>query len=119
MKRHALSTRLWHWANFACLAVMFMSGLNISTAHPWLYWGERGFLPQEAWLAVTRFPGWATIPGHYSLADARDWHLAIAWPFEFIMNALLTPALSLAAAQRATWRAARYAALPMFVGDWP
>ena len=25
------------------------------------------------------FPGWATIPSRYSLADARLWHLAFAW----------------------------------------
>ncbi len=25
------------------------------------------------------FPGWATIPSTYSLADARIWHLAFAW----------------------------------------
>ena len=25
------------------------------------------------------FPGWATIPSGYSLADARLWHLAFAW----------------------------------------
>lgn len=25
------------------------------------------------------FPGWATIPSSYSLADARLWHLAFAW----------------------------------------
>ncbi|HEY0413194.1 MAG TPA: cytochrome b/b6 domain-containing protein [Allosphingosinicella sp.] len=25
------------------------------------------------------FPGWATIPSHYSLASARRWHLAFAW----------------------------------------
>jgi len=25
------------------------------------------------------FPGWATIPSQYSLADARRWHLAFAW----------------------------------------
>ncbi len=25
------------------------------------------------------FPGWATIPSQYSLADARLWHLAFAW----------------------------------------
>lgn len=85
MKRHALSTRIWHWANFACLVILFMSGLNISNAHPWLYWGERGFHPSEAWLAVTRFPGWATIPGYYSLAGAREWHLAVAWPFALLL----------------------------------
>lgn len=27
----------------------------------------------------TAFPGWATIPSQYSLADARLWHMAFAW----------------------------------------
>jgi thiosulfate reductase cytochrome b subunit len=81
VKRHALSTRLWHWLNFACLAILFMSGLNISNAHRFLYWGEWGFESARAWLAVPRFPGWMTIPGHYSLADARAWHVLVAWPF--------------------------------------
>jgi thiosulfate reductase cytochrome b subunit len=81
MKRHALSTRLWHWFNFACLSVLFMSGLNISNAHRFLYWGEWGFESASAWLAVPRFPGWMTIPGRYSLSEARDWHLLTAWPF--------------------------------------
>ena len=81
MTRHALSTRLWHWANAACLVVLFLSGLNISNAHPWLYWGHWGFAPEQAWLHMPRFPGWMTIPGHYSLAGARLWHLFVAWPF--------------------------------------
>ena len=81
MKRHSLSVRAWHWVNFACLAVLFMSGLNISNAHPWLYWGEWGFEPRDAWLALPRFPAWATIPGYYSLSSARAWHLLMAWPF--------------------------------------
>ena len=81
MKRHRLSTRIWHWVNFASLAILFMSGLNISNAHRRLYWGEWGFDAQEAWLHVARFPGWATIPNYYSLAAARDWHLLFAWVF--------------------------------------
>lgn len=81
MKRHALSTRLWHWLNLICLVVLFMSGLNISNAHPHLYWGDQGFAASQAWLSLPRFPGWATIPGHYSLAGARNWHLLTAWPF--------------------------------------
>lgn len=85
MRRHALSTRLWHWLNFACLAILFMSGLNISNAHKRLYWGEWGFEPAQAWLMVPKFPGWATIPSHYSLADARLWHLAVAWPFALLL----------------------------------
>lgn len=79
--KHALSTRLWHWVNLLSLIVLFMSGLNISNAHPHLYWGQWGFMPKDAWLHVVRFPGWATIPGHYSLAGARDWHVLIAWVF--------------------------------------
>jgi Ni/Fe-hydrogenase b-type cytochrome subunit len=79
--RHALATRIWHWVNLLCLVILFMSGLNISNAHPRLYWGEWGFDPADAWLILPRFPGWMTIPGHYSLAGARDWHVVFAWIF--------------------------------------
>lgn len=79
--RHAFSTRLWHWVNAVAIVVLFMSGLNISNAHRYLYWGDYGFDPADAWLAVVRFPGWATIPQHYNLAVARDWHIIAAWPF--------------------------------------
>lgn len=81
MKRHRLSTRIWHWINAVALVVLFMSGLNISNAHPRLYWGEWGFQVKDAWLEVILFPGWATIPGYYSLAQARAWHLLFAWVF--------------------------------------
>ena len=85
MRRHALSTRLWHWLNLVCVVILFMSGLNISNAHPRLYWGDAGFAASEAWLSLPRFPGWATIPGYYSLASARDWHLLMAWPFALLL----------------------------------
>ena len=81
MKRHALSTRLWHWLNLLCVIVLFMSGLTISNAHRRLYWGDWGFEASQAWLMVPRFPDWMTIPGYYSLAVARDWHILMAWPF--------------------------------------
>lgn len=81
MKKHPFSTRLWHWVNAVAIVVLFMSGLNISNAHRYLYWGNYGFDPADAWLAVIRFPGWATIPQHYNLAVARDWHILAAWPF--------------------------------------
>lgn len=93
MKRHRLSTRIWHWVNFASVTILFMSGLNISNAHPRLYWGEWGFEAQEAWLHVARFPGWATIPGYYSLAAARDWHLLFAWVFGIGLLLYLVTAL--------------------------
>ena len=85
MKRHALSTRIWHWLNLACVVVLFMSGLTISNAHRRLYWGDWGFAPEQAWLAVPRFPDWMTIPGYYSLAVARDWHILMAWPFALML----------------------------------
>ena len=85
MKRHALSTRLWHWANLICLTVLFMSGLTISNGHRRLYWGDWGFAPEQAWLSVPRFPDWMTIPGYYSLSLARDWHILAAWPFALLL----------------------------------
>lgn len=86
--RHAVSTRIWHWVNLIAIVVLFMSGLNISNAHPYLYWGDWGFAPEQAWLALPRFPGWMTIPDFYSLAKARDWHLLMAFPFAFGLLAM-------------------------------
>ena len=85
MKRHSLSTRTWHWINLACVVTLFMSGLTISNAHPRLYWGKWGFMEGQEWLAVPRFPDWMTIPGHYSLAEARDWHVFAALAFGLIL----------------------------------
>lgn len=114
VRRHRLSTRLWHWTNAFTVFVMLMSGMMIFNAHPRLYWGQYGANSDKAWLVigatgngrgildiagtkfvttgylgvwkdgngVTRrkaFPGWATIPTSYSLADARIWHFFFAW----------------------------------------
>lgn len=35
----------------------------------------------EGGVADVAFPHWATIPSHYSLADARAWHFFFAWLF--------------------------------------
>lgn len=80
-RRHNLVTRLWHWTNVIAVSVLFMSGLNIFNAHPRLYWGSYGTWGDAAWLQLDRFPGWMTIPGFYSLADARLWHVFFAWIF--------------------------------------
>lgn len=114
VRRHRLSTRIWHWVNVVAVTVMLMSGLMIFNAHPRLYWGEYGANADPAWLEIgmdgrgegtlrigtlrvettgvlgvwtdgegvvrrRAFPGWATIPSKYNLADARIWHLAFAW----------------------------------------
>jgi thiosulfate reductase cytochrome b subunit len=82
IKRHRLSTRLWHWLNVVTIAVLLMSGLMILNAHPRLYWGHFGANFDPAWLEFRRpFPGWATIPSTYDLGGARRWHLAFAWVF--------------------------------------
>ena len=52
VRRHRLSTRLWHWTNAGVLLVLLMSGLMIFNAHPRLYWGEYGANPDPAWLEI-------------------------------------------------------------------
>ncbi|MCC0056589.1 MAG: cytochrome b/b6 domain-containing protein [Rhodobiaceae bacterium] len=52
MRRHRLSTRLWHWGNVVVLFVMLMSGLMIFNAHPRLYWGKYGANFDHAWLEI-------------------------------------------------------------------
>lgn len=113
IKRHRLSTRLWHWTNVIAFFCMVMSGLMIFNAHPRLYWGKYGANFDYAWFEIRAhagrgmlrigdfvfnttgvlgswtdsmgverhyaFPGWATIPSYYSLADARIWHFFFAW----------------------------------------
>lgn len=94
VRRHRLSTRLWHWVNAAVVLVMLMSGLMIFNAHPRLYWGHYGANPDHAWLEIAErngvaFPGWMTLPSTYNLADARLWHLAFAWVLAFGLLAYL------------------------------
>ncbi|HKX79557.1 MAG TPA: cytochrome b/b6 domain-containing protein [Novosphingobium sp.] len=129
VRRHRLSTRLWHWINAVTLLVLLMSGLMIFNAHPRLYWGEYGANRDPAWLVIganpagggvvsaggltvettgvlgvwtdgdgqvrhRAFPGWATIPSRYSLADARLWHLAFAWVMALGLLAYLVVSLA-------------------------
>lgn len=91
--RHRLSTRLWHWINAVTVFVMLMSGLTISNAHPRLYWGQYGANFDAAWLRVPQFPGWMTLPTHYNLALAREWHFAFAWVLAFGLLAFMVRAL--------------------------
>jgi thiosulfate reductase cytochrome b subunit len=106
IRRHRLAVRLWHWANALAVLVMLMSGLMIFNAHPHLYWGKYGANFDRSWLDIVpghvrlfghlvptpgllgvtptggrfvAFPPWATLPSHYDLAGARQWHFAFAW----------------------------------------
>lgn len=89
VKRHRLSTRLWHWLNVLCLYVLFSSGLGIFNAHPRLYWGQYGANFDANWLALGRFGSWLTLPAHYDLAMSRQWHLAFALIFAFSLLAYM------------------------------
>lgn len=67
LRRHRLSTRIWHWINAAALLVLLMSGLMIFNAHPRLYWGQYGANPDPAWLQI----GSAEDQGYLRIGDVR------------------------------------------------
>jgi thiosulfate reductase cytochrome b subunit len=52
VRRHRLSTRIWHWINAFTVFAMLMSGLMIFNAHPRLYWGQYGANHDRAWLQI-------------------------------------------------------------------
>ncbi len=78
IRRHSIATRITHWINALCLALLLMSGLQIFNAHPALYWGDISTF-EHPLAAIGKFPGWATIPSYQSLADGRLWHFFFAW----------------------------------------
>lgn len=41
--RHAPAVRIMHWINVVAVTILFMSGLNIFSAHPALYWGKSSY----------------------------------------------------------------------------
>ena len=41
--RHTAAVRVMHWINVIALTVLLMSGLNIFSAHPALYWGHSSY----------------------------------------------------------------------------
>lgn len=51
-RRHALAVRIMHWINVVALAMLFMSGLNIFTSHPALYWGNSSYNGNPPWLEI-------------------------------------------------------------------
>ena len=51
--RHGLVVRVTHWINVLVISMLLMSGLNILSAHPRLYWGQFGADFDRPWLEVT------------------------------------------------------------------
>ncbi len=93
IRRHRLSTRLWHAVNAVSIFVLIGSGLGISNAHPRLYWGAYGANLDHAWATLPRFPAWLTIPASYNLAISRRWHLFFALVLAFSLLVYLIVAL--------------------------
>ncbi len=93
IRRHALSTRLWHWINAIAIFIMIGSGLGISNAHPHLYWGNYGANADTPWWNPPHFASWLTIPGNYDLALSRRWHLFFALVFAFSLLAFMIASL--------------------------
>lgn len=86
--RHALITRITHWINVVCVAVLIMSGLQIFNAHRALYWGKKGANFDPHWFALPGgFPHWMVLPSWQDLATGRVWHFAFAWIF--VINGLV------------------------------
>ncbi len=67
VRRHSLTTRIWHWTNAVTVIVMFMSGLMIFNAHPRLYWGHYGANADPAWLEIGSTP----TSGHLRIGPLR------------------------------------------------
>lgn len=67
VRRHRLSTRIWHWVNAVVLLLMLMSGLMIFNAHPRLYWGEYGANSDPSWLEIGSQRG----KGYLRVGDTR------------------------------------------------
>ena len=44
--RHSAPVRVMHWINVVALTILFLSGLNIFSAHPALYWGKSSYTGQ-------------------------------------------------------------------------
>lgn len=78
IRRHRLSTRLWHWINVLALYVMLLSGLMIFNAHPRLYWGQYGANFDHAWFEIGSRgnEGFARL----GAAQVRTTGLLGAWP---------------------------------------
>jgi thiosulfate reductase cytochrome b subunit len=51
--RHTLPVRVMHWINVIALTILLMSGLNIFSAHPALYWGKSSYTGRPPAFEIT------------------------------------------------------------------
>lgn len=67
--RHRFATRLTHWINALCIAILVMSGLQIFNAHPRLYWGEAGVYGDPAAFEIGAYDGEGGLQGVVRVGD--------------------------------------------------
>jgi len=122
--RHSLAVRVMHWINVIALTILFLSGLNIFSAHPALYWGKSSYTgkpplfqiatresDEDHVVGVTRILGHEFVTTEVlgaatdaegdvvartfpGLSMARRWHFFFAWVF--VINGLCYLAYSIA-----------------------
>ena len=61
-------------------------GVTVILGHEFNTTGVLGVYQQDGEAVETAFPSWATVPGPFWLAMARQWHLFFAWVF--VINGL-------------------------------
>ena len=82
-QKHALATRIFHWANVPILAVMIYSGLLI-------YWANDVYGLRLGGVTLVKFfPAWFYRALHvdHRLAEGMAWHFTFMWLFA--LNGLL------------------------------
>ncbi|MCW1429533.1 cytochrome b/b6 domain-containing protein [Novosphingobium sp. JCM 18896] len=77
--------RISHWLIVAAVFALTLSGTNILTSHPRLYWGETGNVNDEPWLVIPIPASRRSVPTAYDfrLEDRNGWsrnlHFEAAW----------------------------------------
>lgn len=82
---HSIVVRISHWLIVAAVFALTLSGTNILTSHPRLYWGETGNVHHTPWLVVPIPSSRRSVPTAYDfrLPDRNGWsrnlHFEAAW----------------------------------------
>lgn len=69
VRRHSIATRLTHWVNALCLAILLMSGLQIFNAYPNLHWGQYGADDDPALMSIGARSGPDAASGYITIGS--------------------------------------------------
>lgn len=82
---HSIILRVSHWLIVGAVFALTISGTNILTSHPRLYWGETGNVHERPWLVIPIPASRRSVPTpyHFRLPDRNGWsrylHFEAAW----------------------------------------